>query len=315
VAAAGVLWRSSAPLHLGYRAATGIALLIAVVFSTVNALLGLHRVYWSKAPASATLGLAFSTGLATLVVLVLNLGWRPAPLLPSGLLIFAAILAYGLFVLFRYRERLFTGAAMRWLNLRKHAHATGERVLIVGAGEVGTFAAWLLRKSVLAKAFTIVGMVDDAPHKQGLVLDGLRVLDYTANIPRLVQEHDIGLLLFAIADIDQEDRRRILALVRQTPARVVLMPDILQTLRERLLPSAEKAAQVPPGGEDLVPRQRLKEPAPVNFPQWLDCLEQYIQEGSLDLAQAEVKRMRRDLAVTEATGNGRSGKMEKAAHV
>ena len=314
VTTAGIVWRSSAPLHLGLAPAIGSALLIAVVFSAVNALLGLHRIFWSKAPASATLALAFSTGLATLVVLAINLRWRPEPLFPPGMLVVAGILAYGDFVLVRYRERLFTGIATKWLKLRGRAHATGERVLIVGAGDVGTFAAWLLRRGDLAQAFSIVGMVDDAPHKQGLEMDGVRVLDHTDQIPLLVQENDIGLVLFAIEDIDREDRQHIIDLCRQTAARVVLMPDILRTLRERLLPSAEAVANAQTDREESATGQRLADPDVVAFRKWLTRLDRLIQDGSWDLAQAEVKQMHRDLLVIATTQRDQHGKMEKGAH-
>ena len=314
VGVAGVVWRSSAPLDLGPRLALIVALLIAVVFSSVNGLLGLHRIYWSKAPASAAITLALSTALATLAVLLVNLFWRPARLLPPGMLVVAGILAYGDFVLFRYRERLFTGAATRWLNWRDQARAAGERVLIVGAGELATMAVWLLRRSELAQAFRIVGMVDDAPRKQGLDVDRVRVLDHTANIPRLVQEHDIGLLLFAINDIEAQDREEILALCRQTSARVVLMPDILQALRARLLPRPVQE------GAGLAGNGRLAGAAPgllageaFDFPRWVAHLDELIAGGCWDLARAEVTRVRRDLGDVQAA-QGRVREEGNEAH-
>ena len=37
----------------------------------------------------------------------------------------------------RYRERLITGVANRWVNLRSDKKTLGEKVLVVGAGAGG----------------------------------------------------------------------------------------------------------------------------------------------------------------------------------
>ena len=303
VIVAGLVWRSSAPLHLGPSTALAVSFLIALVFTTVNAVLGLHRIYWSKAPASTTVLLAFSTGLATLVLMLVNLFWRPTPLLPTGMIVFTGVLAYADFVLLRYRERLLTGLATRWLKFRDPSRSAGERVLIVGAGEVATIAIWLLRREEFSRAFRIVGMVDDSPRMQGLELDRICVLDHTANIPRLVRELDIGLVLFAIADIAEKDREEILALCRQTPARVVLMPDILRTVRRSLLPDMEERVRRPvqtTATADLSTAQQPALPGGSDFSQWVVHLDKLIEQGSWDQAQAEIKQVCKDLPAARA---------------
>jgi FlaA1/EpsC-like NDP-sugar epimerase len=106
--------------------------------------------------------------------------------------------------------------------------------LIVGAGECGLLAGWLLRNGDLSPAFSIVGMVDDNPRKEGLVIGGQRVFGLTSRIPELVQKLDIGVLLFAIENIQPEEGQRILDLCRQTSARLIVIPDLLALLREQL---------------------------------------------------------------------------------
>ena len=107
----------------------------------------------------------------------------------------------------------------------------GERVLIVGAGEVARFAVWLLSNQNLAQAFSIVGMVDDNPRKIGSKMDGYPVINTTRAIPDLVKKHDIGLILFAIADIQADDQDRIFSLCQTTSARIIPIPDIIDNLR------------------------------------------------------------------------------------
>ncbi|MFQ5615648.1 MAG: nucleoside-diphosphate sugar epimerase/dehydratase [Anaerolineales bacterium] len=81
------------------------------------------------------------------------------------------------FVAVRYRERILTGLAARWFRLRGGVRVAGERVLIVGAGELGQFTTWLVQRSDLAQAFTVAGMVDDDPRKEGMRIEGLEVAE------------------------------------------------------------------------------------------------------------------------------------------
>jgi FlaA1/EpsC-like NDP-sugar epimerase len=155
--------------------------------------------------------------------------------LPGGLLLVGGLLAFLGFVAARYRARILTGIATRWLKWRATAPTMGERVLVIGAGEAGDFATWLLRKGDLKRAFSLVGMVDDAPSKQKISVSGLPVLGSTADIPELVQSYDVGLLLFSIVEITAEERERILALCRRTAAHVVMVPSILETLRRHFV--------------------------------------------------------------------------------
>ena len=243
VAATGVIWRSNGPLELGPGLAVGVALAIALIFSLVNAVLGAGRVVWSRADTDDAITLAVSSGLTTFVLLVANWFWEPRAiavpylghrLLPSGLIVVSGVLAFAGFVLLRYRMRIITGLSRHWIALRGGSSAVGERVLIVGAGNAGNLAAYLLRKLELGQAFSIIGLIDDAPRKHGTRVGGLRVLGPTTDIPQLVRLHDIGLILFAIENIRPAQRERILQICRAAGVPTVVLPDVLETLRTQI---------------------------------------------------------------------------------
>jgi lipopolysaccharide/colanic/teichoic acid biosynthesis glycosyltransferase len=253
VAITGLIWRSSGPLELGIGLAIGVALSIALIFSLVNALLGVGRVVWSKADINDALSVAVSTGMTTLILLVVNYFWHPrtlyiptwgARLLPTGMLIVIGMLCLAGFIGLRYRMRIITGLSAHWITLRGNGALMGERVLIVGAGEAGELAAHLLRTGSLSNAFTIVGMVDDAPRKQDVRISGCRVLGRTADIPRLAHLHDVGLVLFAIENIGLAERQRILNLCRAARAQTVIVPDLLAAFRAQLPGAVNPAAAV-----------------------------------------------------------------------
>jgi lipopolysaccharide/colanic/teichoic acid biosynthesis glycosyltransferase len=242
VTLAGVIWRMGEPLNLGLEDSIAVALGIALIFSCVNAILGLGRVWWRYAQPAYAFDLALSSGISTLLIGTLDWRWPRSPFLPLDLLLVTGLLAFIGFVSIRYRERLLTGLAMRWFSHRGNKAGMRERVLIVGAGECGLLGAWLLQRSNFSSAFSIVGMVDDDPHKEGLTIDGHRVFGLTRRIPELVQQQDIGVILFAIEEIQPDEQARILNLCRQMKTRIVLVPDLLSIFRERFSQSSTNMA-------------------------------------------------------------------------
>ena len=232
VALAGVIRRLNSPLDLGWQLAVLIALAIALLFSLINSLAGVNNINWSRARPQDVLDLAISSGIVTSILFVFNLFFTENNTLPASMILMTALFAFLGFVGVRYRTRLFTYLFNRWDRLRPRSlNNLGERVLIVGAGEVGRFATWLMRNETLEKAFTIVGMVDDDPRKIGTKVDGCVVIGTTDNVAQLVKKRDIGLILFAIADIDPADQERILISCQNSKARIIPIPDIIENLK------------------------------------------------------------------------------------
>jgi FlaA1/EpsC-like NDP-sugar epimerase len=223
---------------------------MALVFSLVNSWLGLGRVLWRSARPAHVYDLALSSGISTVLVASAAWLWPARHLLPPGMVLVSGLLAFLGFVAVRYRERLLTGLASRWLSRRGKRRGIGERVLIVGAGECAQLASWLFLRSRLSPAFSIVGMVDDDPAKTGMTVDGHHVFGLTRRIPEIVKQQDVGVILFAIETIQPEEEKRILRLCEQTPARLVQMPDLLAIFRERLKPPLPRGEG---GGEGKLP--------------------------------------------------------------
>ena len=205
VSLAGVIWRLEEPLNLGIGMALLVALVAALTFSLLNLIFGLHRVEWGRAPWQYVFPLAVSSALAVGVLVLINV-WQLEHFLPDRMLVLSGFLAFMGFTVLRYRERLVTGAASRWINLRGGAHSLGEHVLVVGAGENFSLANWLLNRSEWVNAYTIVGLVDDNPRSQDRDIEGYRVIGTTAQIPELVKKLDIGMILFTVENILNEDR-------------------------------------------------------------------------------------------------------------
>jgi lipopolysaccharide/colanic/teichoic acid biosynthesis glycosyltransferase len=233
ISVVGVVWRSTGPLELGLGRAILLAIVLAASFGFVNSIMGLNRVVWSRAVPEDMFGILFSTGVVTILITILQLMAQRFDLLPP--LASELIFTIGLVVLIgvvatRFRWRLLTGFAGLWIS-RRNSFSVGERVLIIGAGDESQFATWLLRRNLFLRAFSIVGIVDDDPLKQGMRFDGFWVLGTSADLPMLIQQYDVGLIIFAASEMVPEERARLLNMCVDLNVRMLLISDMMRALQ------------------------------------------------------------------------------------
>jgi len=135
------------------------------------------------------------------------------------------------FTMVRYRGRILTAFASRWIKIRDvDRKGLGESVIIIGAGEAANIGIMLMRTGLLSRAFNIVGLVDDDPKKIGSKIDGLMVLGPISSAENLIKKYDVGIVLFAIEDISVSVSENIIELCQKKNARVIMLRDIMDNL-------------------------------------------------------------------------------------
>ncbi len=229
VSSSALFWRTLGPFHVGFWRSIGEAVEFAVVFTLVGAVIGIQKIQWTKASPADVLDLAVSTVISTGILLFVNLFQHRLPAIP---IISGAVLSFLGMVIARYRYRLITGLASRWLKYRKGGKVFQERLLIIGSGDAGSYAAWMLSNSKEALKFNVIGYVDDDFEKHGVRYRGAKVLGTTKDIEKIVQENDVGIIIFAIHKISEQRKAEILEVCRNTNAQVVILPDVIGTLSE-----------------------------------------------------------------------------------
>lgn len=241
----GVLWRISGPLDIGLELAVSLAIILASLFSLFNTILGLKTVSWAHPAAEDVLLLFVSCAMVTVTMVFIEFVYHPQAFLPARFMLTAGLVVLLGFIAVRYRLRLITGLASRWITIRKSTFGAPERILVVGAGEGCEFAAWLLQRREFKRIYTIAGIVDDDPAKQGMRFDGLKVLGSTADIPELVKRHDVGVIFYTIARISPEDNRRILDTCNMTGLHVVMLSEVLDLLYHQLTRAGSNGNPMP----------------------------------------------------------------------
>lgn len=236
----GVLWRLYEPLNWGIDYLIALALLIALAFSGFNSLLGLNRIVWSRATVEDALLLAFSSLVVSILLIGLDyLNGRllrlPLPALPVVLILTIGLMAQIGFLTVRFRWRMITALASRWLTWRENVRGVGEKVLIVGAGKEYQIANWLLRRDELRYVFSIIGVVDDEiPSFHGMRLDGSLVLGKTSDLPDLVKKYDVGVILFTTSLIPDPIKEYVFQLCQNTDVRVAFIGNLIESIQQQL---------------------------------------------------------------------------------
>jgi len=149
---------------------------------------------------------------------------------PLSVILFDGVLAVvGLLGLRVVRRSIYEGREKRGKSLR--AHVSGcARVILAGAGRAGVLSVREMRGRGDLK-IDAVGFVDDDPLKRGSVIQGLKVLGTTRELPRLVRQLDVDQVIITMADVDPDVVRRIAEICERIPVKVRSIPgyyDILQ---------------------------------------------------------------------------------------
>lgn len=127
------------------------------------------------------------------------------------------------------------GLRFSYRILRRLLHGIGgskneiekERILLVGAGEAGR----VLLQEYQASAYlngNVVCLVDDNPSKRNRILDGVRIVGNTEEIPQIVVDYEIDKIVYAIPSAKGEERSRILSICNKTNCKVQVVPGIYE---------------------------------------------------------------------------------------
>lgn len=232
-------WRLPGPLNWGWHYCLALSLGFALVFSAVNYATGLNRIIWSKARADDAFSLLLSAGGVTLAALALNYlqgvyHLLPFPALPTVLILSIGLMAHFGFLIVRYRFRLLLWLAESWSALKKSTPGTKERILILGEGETCDITSWLLRQGMLRHAFSIIGVVtNENPTIQGMQVNGCRVLGGVRDLPALVKQYDVRMIVYTLSGTESRAREMVFAISKASRIKLLFLDDLIKFVAQR----------------------------------------------------------------------------------
>jgi exopolysaccharide biosynthesis polyprenyl glycosylphosphotransferase len=170
---------------------------------------------------------ALINGTTTAIVLIMAITFWFRPLVYSRLMfLWAALTIVSLLSLSRLIKRWVWGSLMR--------RGLGvDRVLIVGAGEVGR----RLMRNIVAQpelGYRVIGFVDDDPARNRTDIGRFKALGEIANLPRIIQEEAIDEVIITLPGMYHSKIIEIMRQCEQKQIRARLVPDLLQLALSRV---------------------------------------------------------------------------------
>lgn len=230
---ATLIWRTQFPLNWGVGNLIVWGFILAFLFSGLNSIIGLNRIVWAQATAEDAVGLIFSCTCVALSAMGLNFlnghyHWLSLPELPPTMIVAIGVVAEAFFIVTRYRLRLLSLIADRWLKIRQDNLSIGDRVLVVGDGEAGQIATWLLGRQIFRAAFSIVGIVNNNnPTKHGMRVNGCWMLGSTNDLPKIIERYDIGVILSAGFNMSRKENEYIFDICQTQNIRLIFLNDLM----------------------------------------------------------------------------------------
>ena len=221
-------------------------IILNICFSIVFVLFRLYDKIWRYADIEDF----FYVGLASVVANFLFCASTLSIDIHLGIRTFVLQAILSTFVMFMFR---FVYRIDRVMERKNFPSKAKKRMLIVGAGE-----AALLMLSEFSKSpnnsYIPVCLVDDDNEKIGRRISGLKVVGSTSEIPYVCEKYDIEVILFAIAALPMNEKKRILDICARTNLEVKIVPNIYNLVTSSK-PVTDEIRQVEV--EDLLGREPI----------------------------------------------------------
>ena len=207
-------------------------ILSVLTFWLSNFVFRLYHRMWRYASAADVIAICGAVLQGTAIITALDLLWPGVRPLPLSVVLLTGFFSFVGFVAVRYRRRVWSGIHWR-LDVLRTKKSGRERILVVGAGEAGEILARRFLSPKVEDKFRLVGFIDDDPSKHKMLLYDLPIFGDRYQIPALVANENIDLIIIAIYNITGENFRNVLEICEKTPARIKVIPDLIEFIHDR----------------------------------------------------------------------------------
>lgn len=222
--------------------------LVAVIYIAILLTFKMYSCIWINAGIYEFKQAITSTSIACIITTVVMLIIPNS--IPASLNIISGIVIIALITSFRMSLKILTRAII---------YTTSEKingkynVLIIGAGDCASTIMTEIRKEK-SDEYNIVGIIDDNKSKIGNYLNGVKILGDRNDIAEIVEKENIDEIFFAIANINGEERAKILDICSNTKAKIKVIPGYYQLLEEGISFNKMRYVDL----RDLIGREEVK---------------------------------------------------------
>jgi FlaA1/EpsC-like NDP-sugar epimerase len=210
---------------------------ITMICLAIFALFRFYSTMWQLASLDELLQIFFGTTAACLAVTILGYTVFPKVLSSNGVNIYrfpnsVYVMGWVLTLFFVGASRFGFRLAHRSLRKRSTVRNTKDefsRVMVIGAGEMGSMIIKDLKSSPQSKGIPVVA-VDDDKKKRGTRIHGVKVAGGRESIPKLADRYRVDQIILAIATASTKDKHEILRICASTGCKLKTVPALYEIL-------------------------------------------------------------------------------------
>lgn len=138
------------------------------------------------------------------------------------------VIGYILILFFVAITRLSVRFFYRWRRSHRSGRMTNyNRVMIVGAGEMGSMLIKDMKTAPESKGLPVVA-IDDDPKKRGTRINGIKIVGGRNSIPRMVSRYNVDEILLAMASVSTKDKQEIMSICAKTGCKLKTIPALYE---------------------------------------------------------------------------------------
>lgn len=144
---------------------------------------------------------------------------------PYSVYLIGYVIIFGLVCASRLSVRFF----YRWKRGMRPGRMGAEfsRVMIVGAGEMGSMLIKDMKNAPESKGIPVIA-IDDNPKKRGNRINGVKIVGGRNTIPRMAARYNIDQILLAISSLSKKDKQEILNICASTGCQIKTIPALYE---------------------------------------------------------------------------------------
>lgn len=199
------------------------AIIITLIFVLAFYLFKMYDSLWNYAGYDEFLLVIAACACSGIAIFAYNIIY--GQILPGSIVVLATMLT----TMFVSVSRVTFRTYRRLTRLLETRKMTGPKVMIVGAGAGGCM---VLEEMHSSKEICVnpVCFVDDDDSKLGMMISGVKVMGNRHDIPKLVKENEIEMIVIAIPTISGANRSELVNICKDTGCKIKIMPGIYEIL-------------------------------------------------------------------------------------
>ena len=235
---------------------------MTLICLAVFALFRFYSTMWQFASLDELLQIFFGTTTACLIVTIMGYTVFPRILHDSfgnpiqRFPITVYVMGWVLTLFFIGASRFSFRLAHRQMNRRsilRDGDDPVSRVMVIGAGEMGSMIIKDLKSSSQSKGIPVVA-VDDDKKKRGTRINGVKVAGGRESIQKLVERYHVDQIILAIATASKKDKQEILHICTATGCKLKTVPALYEILEGTADPHKVRDVNI----SDLLGRDEIR---------------------------------------------------------